>query len=185
MLTVLVLLAGTAFTFGLVRAVASEIPSSTPQPSTREVDGVIYASNGRSVLAVLRGDESRVLLKDIDDVSPIMRQAIVSVEDRRFYEHNGVDARGIMRALVEDMRSQGVVEGGSTITQQFVKNAYVRNQKTIARKVREAALAWQLEQALAEGSDPARVPEHDLLRQRRLRHPAGLADVLRQGRRAA
>ena len=98
------------------------------------------------MLAVLRGQESRVLVKNIDDVSPIMRQAIVSVEDRRFYEHNGVDTRGIVRALWQDVRSQGVVEGGSTITQQFVKNAYVRNQKTIARKVREAALAWQLEQ---------------------------------------
>ena len=64
----------------------------------------------------------------------------------RFYEHNGVDTRGIARALWEDVRSQGVVEGGSTITQQFVKNAYVRNERTIARKVREAALAWQLEQ---------------------------------------
>ena len=146
MLTVLVLLAGTAFTFGLVRAVASEIPLLDPAAQHSEVDGVVYASDGRSVLAVLRGQESRVLVKNIDDVSPIMRQAIVSVEDRRFYEHNGVDTRGIMRALWEDVRSQGVVEGGSTITQQFVKNAYVRNQKTIARKVREAALAWQLEQ---------------------------------------
>ena len=150
MLTLLVLLAVTAFTFGLVRAVASEIPQLDPAAQHAEVDGVVYASNGHSVLAVLRGDESRVLLKDIDDISPIMRQAIVSVEDRRFYEHNGVDARGIVRALVEDVRSQAVVEGGSTITQQFVKNAYVRNQKTIARKVREAALAWQLEQAWPE-----------------------------------
>ena len=145
-LTVLVLLAGTAFTFGLVRAVASEIPLLDPSAQRSQVDGVIYASNGRSVLAVLRGDESRVLLDDIGDVSPIMRQAIVSVEDHRFYEHNGVDTRGILRALWSDIRSQGVVEGGSTITQQFVKNAYVRNQRTIARKVREAALAWQLEQ---------------------------------------
>src|SRR4029077_16836961 len=64
----------------------------------------------------------------------------------RFYEHNGVDARGIMRALWEDVRSQAVVEGGSTITQQFVKNAYVRNQKTLARKVREAARVCALEQ---------------------------------------
>jgi penicillin-binding protein 1A len=145
-LTVLVVLAGTAFTFGVVRAVASEIPQLDPAAARSQVDGVVYASNGRSVLAVLRGDESRVLLKDIEDVSPIMRQAIVSVEDRRFYEHNGVDTRGIMRALWQDIRSQSVVEGGSTITQQFVKNAYVRNQRTIARKVREAALAWQLEQ---------------------------------------
>jgi len=145
-LTVLVVLAGMAFSFGLVRAVASEIPELDPAAQRTEVDGVIYASNGRSVLTVLRGDESRVLLKDIDKISPIMRQAIVSVEDRRFYEHNGVDTRGIARALWQDIQSQAVVEGGSTITQQFVKNAYVRNQKTLARKVREAALAWQLEQ---------------------------------------
>jgi penicillin-binding protein 1A len=145
-LTLLVLLAGTAFTFGLVRAVASEIPLLDPAAQRSPVDGVVYAADGHSVLAVLRGPESRVLLKDINDISPIMRQAIVSTEDRRFYEHNGVDTRGIVRALWQDIRSQGVVEGGSTITQQFVKNAYVRNQKTIARKVREAALAWQLEQ---------------------------------------
>ena len=135
-----------AFTFGLVRAVASEIPRLDPAAQRSQVDGLVYASNGRSVLTVLRGDESRVLLKDIDDVSPIMRQAIVSVEDRRFYEHNGIDTRGIGRALLQDIRAKAVVEGGSTITQQFVKNAYVRNQKTLARKVREAALAWQLEQ---------------------------------------
>ena len=145
-LTVLVLLAGMAFSFGLVRAVASEIPLLDPAAQRGQLDGVIYASNGRSVLTVLRGEESRVLLNDISDVSPIMRQAIVSVEDRRFYEHNGIDTRGIARALWQDIRSQGVVEGGSTITQQFVKNAYVRNERTIARKVREAALAWQLEQ---------------------------------------
>ena len=77
-LTVLVLLAGTAFTFGLVRAVASEIPLLDPAAQRSQVDGVVYASNGRSVLAVLRGDESRVLLRNIGDVSPIMRQAIVS-----------------------------------------------------------------------------------------------------------
>ena len=75
-----------------------------------------------------------------------MKQAIVAVEDKRFYEHRGVDVRGIGRALWQDIRSQGLVEGGSTITQQFVKNAYVRNERTIGRKVREAALAWQLEQ---------------------------------------
>ena len=135
-----------AFSFGLVRAVASEIPLLDPAAQRTDVDGVVYASNGVSVLTVLRGDESRVLLKNIGDVSPIMRQAIVSVEDRRFYEHNGIDPRGIGRALLQDIQSQAVVEGGSTITQQFVKNAYVRNERTIARKVREAALAWQLEQ---------------------------------------
>ena len=94
---------------------------------------------------MLRGDESRVLV-GTEDIAPIMRQAIVSVEDQRFFEHNGIDVRGIARALWQDVRQQGIVEGGSTITQQFVKNAYIRNERTLARKVREAALAWQLEQ---------------------------------------
>jgi penicillin-binding protein 1A len=134
-----------SFTFGLVRAVASEIPALDPAAQHSDVDTVVYASNGRTVLAVLRGDESRVLV-GTDDIAPIMRQAIVSVEDQRFFEHNGVDLHGIARALWQDVRQQGIVEGGSTITQQFVKNAYIRNEQTLARKVREAALAWQLEQ---------------------------------------
>ncbi len=141
----LFVLAGVAFSFGLVTAVASEIPKLDPARNRPQVDSVLYASNGYSVLAVLRGEESRVLVPS-GEIAPIMKQAIVAVEDKRFYEHRGVDVRGIGRALWQDIRSQGLVEGGSTITQQFVKNAYVRNERTIGRKVREAALAWQLEQ---------------------------------------
>ncbi|MGH3133539.1 MAG: PBP1A family penicillin-binding protein [Gaiellaceae bacterium] len=145
LLCVLLVLSILSFTFGLVRAVASEIPSLDPAAQRSDVDTVVYASNGRTVLAVLRGDESRVLV-DTEDIAPIMRQAIVSVEDRRFFEHKGIDLRGVARALWADIRSQSIVEGGSTITQQFVKNAYIRDERTLARKVREAALAWQLEQ---------------------------------------
>jgi penicillin-binding protein 1A len=85
------------------------------------------------------------VLVDTEDIAPIMRQAIVSVEDQRFYEHDGIDLRGVGRALWADIRHRAIVEGGSTITQQFVKNAYIRNERSFARKVREAALAWQLE----------------------------------------
>jgi penicillin-binding protein 1A len=138
-------LATLSFTFGLVRAVASEIPALDPAAHRSDVDSVVYASNGRTVLAVLRGEESRVLV-ETEDIAPIMRQAIVSVEDQRFFDHQGIDLRGVARALWADIRHQGIVEGGSTITQQFVKNAYIRNERTLARKVREAALAWQLEQ---------------------------------------
>ncbi len=145
LLCVLFVLAGLAFTFGLVRAVASEIPSLDPAAQHSDVDTVVYAANGRSVLAILRGDESRVLV-GTEDIAPIMRQAIVSVEDHRFFEHNGIDLQGVARALWQDVQNQGIVEGGSTITQQFVKNAYIRNEQSLARKVREAALAWQLEQ---------------------------------------
>jgi penicillin-binding protein 1A len=145
LLGVLLVLAGAAFSFGIVTAVASEIPQLDPARNRPQVDSVLYASNGVSVLAVLRGEESRVLVRS-GEIAPIMKQAIVAVEDKRFYEHRGVDLRGIARALWQDVRNQGIVEGGSTITQQFVKNAYVRNERTLARKVREAALSWQLEQ---------------------------------------
>ena len=145
----LLALAAAAFSFGLVTAVRSELAALDPASPQRDVDTVIYsapnASGQRRVLSILRGDESRVLVGS-DAIAPIMKQAIVVVEDKRFYEHNGVDLRGIFRALWQDIRSQGVVEGGSTITQQYVKNAYSRNEKTIGRKVREAALAWQLTQ---------------------------------------
>jgi penicillin-binding protein 1A len=80
-----------------------------------------------------------------DDIAPVMKQAIVSVEDRRFWEHRGVDFKGIARAVWADVRNKKVVQGGSTITQQFVKNTYTQRERTISRKLKEAALAWQLE----------------------------------------
>jgi penicillin-binding protein 1A len=136
-----------SFSFGLIRAVASEVNSGKFDPRKqldKQVNGYIYDSQGKRVLAVLRGSEARTLV-EYDDIAPAMRHAIVAIEDRRFWEHDGVDLRGIGRALVADIRHKKVVEGGSTITQQFVKNALDRDQKTIARKVREAAYAWQIE----------------------------------------
>ena len=140
----LLILAFIAFLFGFMRAVAGEIGYLDPAAQHTEVNTVVYASNGRSVLAILRGRENRVIV-DSDEIAPIMRQAIVSVEDKRFFEHKGIDLRGVARALWADITHKAIVEGGSTITQQFVKNAYIRNERTFARKVREAALAWQLE----------------------------------------
>ncbi|HET9243391.1 MAG TPA: PBP1A family penicillin-binding protein [Gaiella sp.] len=138
-----------SFSYGLVVAIRSELSVLDPANFRGDLDTVVYStpneSGQRRVLAILRGEESRVLVSS-EAIAPIMKQAIVAVEDKRFYEHNGVDLRGIFRALWQDIRSKSVVEGGSTITQQYVKNAYSRNEQTIARKVREAALAWQLTQ---------------------------------------
>ena len=146
LLGVLALLCSTAFTFGFVTALAGEIPKLDPRYQVEaERDGYIYANDGKTILAVLRGDESRVLLEP-DEISPLMKHAIVAIEDRRFNEHDGVDLRGILRAGWEDITNKSVVQGGSTITQQFVKNAIVKDDRTISRKVKEAALAWQLEQ---------------------------------------
>jgi penicillin-binding protein 1A len=144
---VLGLLSMAAFMFGLVTAIASQIPELDPAHQQKfEHDGYIYDSaNPPHLLAVLRGRESRVLLQS-GQIAPIMKQAIVAIEDKRFYEHRGVDMRAIGRAFWADVQNKRVVQGGSTITQQFIKNAYVKDQRSVARKLKEAALAWQLEQ---------------------------------------
>jgi penicillin-binding protein 1A len=144
LLALLAALGFASFSVGLVTAIAGEIPSCDPGRIHNQTDGFIYADNGR-VLSVLRGSQSRVLLR-ADEISPLMKQAIVAIEDKRFYEHRGVDLRGIMRAVWADVRGGRAVQGGSTITQQFVKNTCTKNQRSIARKLKEAALAWQLEQ---------------------------------------
>ncbi|HEU4449940.1 MAG TPA: PBP1A family penicillin-binding protein [Gaiellaceae bacterium] len=148
-LALLVLLASVgaaSFVYGLVSAVASELPELEPGNESRtERLGYIYASDGKTVLAVLRGSESRVVVSS-EEIAPVMKQAIVAVEDRRFWEHRGIDIRGMARAVLADLRSQEIVQGGSTITQQFIKNQYTEQERTVSRKLKEAALAWQLEQ---------------------------------------
>jgi penicillin-binding protein 1A len=145
LLTVLLLVLAASFSAGLITAIAGQLPSLDPRRAQAgEVDGYVYADNGHAILAVLRGKEARELV-GWDDISPWMKHAIVDVEDKRFYEHRGVDVHGIVRALWEDVRHKSTVQGGSTITQQFVKNALVHNERSISRKLKEAALAWQLE----------------------------------------
>ena len=143
---VLAVLGIAAFSYGLVVAVGAQLNGLDPfhQPH-QQVDGYIYAGDGHTILAVLRGSQSRVLVPS-QDISPWMKQAIVATEDKRFWEHRGIDIRGMGRALWADIRHQGAVQGGSTITQQFVKNSLTGNERTITRKLKEAALAWQLEQ---------------------------------------
>jgi len=145
LLLLLFLVSFVAFAFGLVSAVASDLAALEPTKKQHvEQLGYIYASDGKTVLAVLHGDESRVVV-DSNEIAPVTKQAIVAVEDRRFWAHRGVDFKGIMRAVWADVRNKRLVQGGSTITQQFVKNTYTKKERTISRKLKEAALAWQLE----------------------------------------
>lgn len=144
-MAVLGVLAVTAFSYGLVLAVGQQLSGLDPSRQQRlQVDGYVYANDGHSILEILRGSESRVLVQS-QDISPWMKQAIVAAEDKRFWEHRGIDLRGMARALWADIRGRPL-QGGSTITQQFVKNALTGNERTITRKLKEAALAWQLEQ---------------------------------------
>jgi penicillin-binding protein 1A len=133
------------FNFGLIVSIRGQLPQLDPSKHRDQQNGVVYAADGHNVLLVLRGEQSRTIVSDAQ-IDPWIKYAIVAIEDRRFWEHRGVDVRGILRAAWQDVTKGKVVEGGSTITQQFVKQAFTSDQKSIARKLREAAFAWQLEQ---------------------------------------
>ena len=147
LLLVLLALGLSAFTFGLVRAINTQLgplDPTTAAKQSQQANTYVYASDGHTVLAILRGSQARIIVP-WERISPWVANAIVAAEDKRFYEHRGVDLRGILRAAWNDIRGRPV-QGGSTITQQFVKNALRANAPTIGRKLREAALAWRLEQ---------------------------------------
>lgn len=104
---------------------------------------IVYAADG-SVLAEWRGEQNRRVV-DLQDVAPELRQAVVAIEDRRFYEHSGVDVVAILRAFRTNVEANSVRQGGSTITQQLVKILFTDGERTLERKLKEALLAWKLE----------------------------------------
>ncbi|GAB6157720.1 PBP1A family penicillin-binding protein [Desulfotomaculum varum] len=81
----------------------------------------------------------------LNEIAPAMQQAIVAIEDERFYQHRGIDFKGLLRAAYQNLRSGGIVQGGSTITQQLAKNLYLGPERTVGRKVKELFYTIQLE----------------------------------------
>jgi penicillin-binding protein 1A len=109
----------------------------------------VYDRQGR-VIEVLKDEQDRIVVP-LSRISPTLQQAVIAAEDARFYEHKGVDDRGIVRAAVTNLLSGEVSQGGSTITQQLVRNSYADLKDiSIVRKVKEAALAAQLEGKLSK-----------------------------------
>ena len=102
----------------------------------------IFDRNG-TLIANIHGDEDRVVVQ-LKDISPNIQRAVMAIEDVRFYEHNGVDLRGTLRAASANIRG-GEVQGGSTITQQLVKNLFLSPDRKITRKIAEALLAMRVE----------------------------------------
>jgi penicillin-binding protein 1A len=108
----------------------------------------VYAADD-SLITQLHAVEDRVVLPT-SQIPRWIRDAAVAIEDRRFYLHHGIDGRAILRASYVNLRDASIEEGGSTITQQLVKNLYTGADRTISRKVSEAMLAWQLEDRLSK-----------------------------------
>ncbi|HJV08607.1 MAG TPA: transglycosylase domain-containing protein, partial [Acidimicrobiales bacterium] len=118
------------------------LPPEAPQAQTT----ILYDAGGNQ-LATLQGVENRFPVS-IDKVPPVVTAAVVAAEDRKFFVHKGIDPFGIGRALWADIRRKGVTQGGSTITQQYVKNAYVGADYTLWRKIREAVISVKIERKL-------------------------------------
>lgn len=104
---------------------------------------LIYDRNGEFI-ANIHGDEDRVVVP-LSQMSPYIKKAVLAIEDNRFYQHNGVDIRGTVRAIVTNIKG-GEVQGGSTVTQQLVKNLFLTPERSVGRKLAEAILAVRVEQ---------------------------------------
>ncbi|MFI5953691.1 penicillin-binding protein [Cryptosporangium sp. NPDC051539] len=126
-----------------------------PLPQTT----TLLAADGKTVLASFFEENRKVV--PLEDVAPVMRQAIVAAEDTRFFEHQGVDARGIVRALVRNQTTGEVTQGASTLTQQYVRSVLkysaanaiqfkAATEDTAARKLREVRYAIALEKELSK-----------------------------------
>jgi len=105
----------------------------------------IYDREGEALLYEIYGEEKRTIIAP-EDIPDVVRSATISIEDDSFYSHPAFDLRGILRALVTNLIHGGVVQGGSTITQQLAKNAFLTGEKKYTRKVKELVLAMRLEQ---------------------------------------
>ena len=126
--------------FGMLMAITSDLPQLEVQSGA---NSVLVDRNGRE-LGMLTGTEKRIFLRS-DQIAPVVKHAIIAIEDQRFYTNAGIDVRGIGRALWQDIRAQEAVQGGSTITMQFVKNALAaQDERTLFNKLKEAALAYQI-----------------------------------------
>jgi len=138
-------LAVVSMIFGMMAAVSTDLPAIYNFAQYKaSKNSEVLDSNGESI-GTLTSDQNKILLSS-SQISPNIKNAVVSIEDARFYEHNGVDFQGIGRALVKDILSQSAAQGASTITEQFVKNALeAEGSRTVLEKFREAALAYRLE----------------------------------------
>ncbi len=110
---------------------------------TVEQTTTIYDRTGETILYQLHGAVNRRLIT-LTELPEYMKWAAITAEDRNFYEHHGFSLRGMLRSAIMNI-FQGSTAGGSTITQQFVKNAILTNEKTYTRKIRELILAYRIE----------------------------------------
>src|SRR5829696_9490331 len=130
-------------------ALAEGMPELDDYSSTELAQtSLVYDTNG-NVVDELYGVQNRFVVS-LDDINPTLHEAVIAIEDHRFFEHRGLDFEAIGRAALENVRNLSIQEGGSTITQQLIKNTYIAQEERLIpsfeRKFAEASLAWQYEE---------------------------------------
>lgn len=138
------LVVGLLLSVGVVFAIVGELPDLEKQASHASIQtSKVYAVDG-TLITTFHAEQNRVIIP-LSNIPLSIRHAAIAIEDERFYQHKGVDAEAILRAVYVNLKSGRIVEGASTITQQYIRNAYITQEKTLERKIKEAVLAYQAE----------------------------------------
>ena len=159
-------LAAAAFTGA--QAFLNSCSLASLKPVSIGENSFVYAADG-SVLGSIPAEQNRQPVA-LDQMSPLLAQATVAIEDKRFYSHSGVDYEGIIRAAFKNLQEGEIVQGGSTLTQQLVRNLYIGRDVSWERKTKEACLALKLEsEGLPKlwGAPPAGLTPEELKRWRK------------------
>ena len=133
---------------GFVAYVAHDLPDSDSLTGPKSAPAVTLLATDGSTLASFGAHWGEFVA--VRDMSPLLPQAVVAIEDRRFYEHGGMDVMGVLRAIWRNVMSGRLREGGSTITQQLAKIAFLTPEKSLERKVQELFLAFRLEREFSK-----------------------------------
>ncbi len=132
-----------SFLFGIFISVASDLPSLTRFSQLKDAQSSVLLDDLGHPIGIV-SQQNRVIVTPAQ-IPQIVKEAVISIEDKRFRTNGGVDVRGIARAFTQDILHKGTVQGASTIEQQFIKNALqAQSHRTIFEKLREVALAYQL-----------------------------------------
>jgi penicillin-binding protein 1A len=146
-LFILVLGAGVGVVAGAFYQISKVLPPQSYLRTYKTPEGTtIWASDGKTLLARLANENREPV--PLERIPKVMQDAIISIEDARFYQHAGLDFRGLVRALWLNVRGGDLTQqGGSTLTQQLARNIYLTRAKTVARKIKETLLAVQIERS--------------------------------------
>ncbi|MCL5017073.1 MAG: PBP1A family penicillin-binding protein [Patescibacteria group bacterium] len=142
-ISLLVIIAAGLFFYILIM---KDLPSPSQIENRKVIESTkIYDRTGQTLLYEIHGQEKRTVIP-FTEIPDYVKKALIALEDQTFYTHPAFDIKGIIRAFISDIANGGASQGGSTLTQQLAKNAFLTQEKTITRKIKELILAVELEQ---------------------------------------